>query len=816
MALGFAYLQTELLTRQMRYTTHVAETAFADHVVKGAEAAVAGDQQTSRSLLQSCFDLLSQERNHYYAVDVYLIDISLLAEPLLGAPLERQLADPCKSNFLLEGGLLETLERREPKSWQRLTQALADRRAGILGGESSEPPLSLLAAETIRRQLEIGLQQFQQRLGVRPQVYGRRRFGLVPALPQLLLRLDFTGALHSTFDGGRFPEATQAKSRWEGDGQFSIDAITRAPSDAGDASTFLKLAVSIGESMDMDHIATRCFVHWAGEASPWYDELRRVSRFTQSLGRFVTVDEYFQETYDPGIHDRFKADQYHSPWLAQQATARDARPISASIDYWRHYWRLQSWWNCSALWVLVADSQRSREQFSRAQAAWDRLSVDPLAIDWQQEAEGVDEQLGVAAAGLVEAIGGISAEDPAADRSGCTLVNPFSFARRMRLAESPVLPALEAPIYAAHVGPRGPRVVTDVPALGVTSIRAARGRTRRPSKNSPPLAADNALRNEFLEAFIDPRTGAMVAFHAYHDRTNRLSQQLACRIPGNAVDGRIPPAEYSTMVGQTLEVLEADSIVGRLRSRGRLMHKDAPVADFVQTFTLWRGSRVVELQIELEPHLPLGDDPWNRYYACRFAWSSEAAELHRGLNDVRQTTAAKRIESPLFLQIDDGGSTTTILTGGLPFHRRIGRRMIDSLLISGYEQRRQFLVGVGLDLKQPFRDAAALLAPEVVVPWAPPAASPDSTWLFHIDARHVLANLWQPLWEDDRVAGVRVRLVETEGRSGRVRLQTFRPLSAARKIDGQGQTIETCQVEGQRVTISVSPHEQIEVEARFA
>ena len=300
MALGFAYLLTELLTRQMRYATRVAETAFADHLVAAAQAATAGDVDGARTLLQSCFDLLSQERNHYYAVDVYLIDLSLVADTLIGAPLQRQLAGPAKSNLLLEARLLAQIERDEPAAWEHLRAAVADSRVGLIGGEFAELPLALLSTDTIRRQLENGIQEFTERLGKRPQVFGRRRFGLVPALPQMLLRMNFTGALHATFDGGRFPEATQAKSRWEGDGQFSIDAITRAPLDATESSTFLNFAHSLGESMDMDHIATRAFVHWAGDSSPWYDELRRVTQFTNSLGRFVTVDEYFRRDLRPG------------------------------------------------------------------------------------------------------------------------------------------------------------------------------------------------------------------------------------------------------------------------------------------------------------------------------------------------------------------------------------------------------------------------------------------------------------------------------------------------------------------------------------
>ena len=57
---------------------------------------------------------------------------------------------------------------------------------------------------------------------------------------------------------------------------------------------------------------------------------------------------------------------------------------------------------------------------------------------------------------------------------------------------------------------------------------------------------------------------------------------------------------------------------------------------------------------------------------------------------------------------------------------------------------------------------------------------------------------------------------ELEGRRGRVNIQTFRPLGSARKIDGLGQTVEVCDVDGPKMTVNVSPHEQVDVEALFA
>ena len=100
-------------------------------------------------------------------------------------------------------------------------------------------------------------------------MFGRYSYGLTPVLPQLLVKSGYQGAFHATFEEGSFPEGSQVKTRWEGVDATSLDAIARVPLNANLPETFLSLATKLGESMDMDHVATLCLAHWPGQISPW-------------------------------------------------------------------------------------------------------------------------------------------------------------------------------------------------------------------------------------------------------------------------------------------------------------------------------------------------------------------------------------------------------------------------------------------------------------------------------------------------------------------------------------------------------------------
>jgi alpha-mannosidase len=823
-ALGFAYLQIRLLTRQMRYASQMSNEAFADNVVAAADAAGEGHLEQARSLVQSCFDLLSQERDHYYAVDVYLIDLALIAETLVGPALAEQLGSATKVNLQVPASVLPVIAG-DAELWELLQAGLEANRIGLVGGDYRELPTTLLASETVQFQLEHGLHEFQERLGRRPQVYGRRTFGLAPALPQLLLRTGFSGAIHATFDGGRFPEATQAKSRWEGDGQFSLDAITRAPQDATASATFLNLATSISESMDMDHIATRCFVHPVGQTSPWFEELKRVTRYTQALGRFVTVEEYFRDTYDPGIHDRFEVNQYRSPYLAGSVAANDPRPISKWMHYWRNWVTLQCWQNACTMQLMVRDGEEARaterdvteriRQFGTnpVDPSWDHASQE-IRGSWQRTVERLAQDVTGSAA---------SSEDrqPGSGEAACyASLNLLGFPRRVYLSSDSIVPSTDPPVYATDVmNALQVQVALDVPGMGIATVQPAAKPPRGTRKTPPPLAEGTQLRNEFFEAQVDPETGGLHGLRTYQSRTNRISQQLAIRWPGKAVGPRAEP-EYSTMVADSVTLLHADTMEGRIETAGRLLGKNGePLARFTQVFTVRRGSRVLELDVGVQPEIEFEANPWEHYLAARFAWSNEAAELTRGINGVRQPATKKQVEAPLYLELDDGDQRTTILAGGIPFHQRSGPRMIETLLLVRGESERQFRLGLGVDLKQPMREALSWLTPSGTVKLSSPTRV-SSTWLFHLDARNVITQTWQPIFHggsdgQQTVAGVRVRMLEAEGRVCQPVLRSFRPLQSVRKIDAQGNTVDVYEPDGDEVTFRVSPQELLELELLF-
>ena len=130
------------------------------------------------------------------------------------------------------------------------------------------------------------------------------------------------------------------------------------------------------------------------------------------------------------------------------------------------------------------------------------------------------------------------------------------------------------------------------------------------------------------------------------------------------------------MLAESIEVTRNGPAVGEITSRGKLVDAAGRrLAGFVQRTTVCQGSRLIRLDLELQD-LELdtleqpGADPWNSYYAARFAWSDTLADLFRGVHLARHPTEAKRIEAPEYLHVETTGGRTTILTGGLPYHRR--------------------------------------------------------------------------------------------------------------------------------------------------
>jgi len=727
-------------------------------------------------------------------------------------------------NLLISGGALDAIAASGLSTISAIRDAIAEKKVGLVGGEASEQRLPLLSCESLLSQLREGQAIYESQLGCKPAVYGRRRFGLTPFLPQILHKIGFNGALHATLDDGRFPTGMQIKTKWEGLDGTSVDALARAPLDATKPESYLNLAVKMGESMDMDHVATVCFAHWPGQTSPWYEDLRRIASFSSALGKFVTLDEYFRETDDTGQLDRFTADQYRSPYLKQAIIRRHENPISSSVNYWRRRAASESAQTLSFLSKQItadADDQSLEELLQEVDRRADANDVGDLE---DRVADRLEKSLHQFSDSLPH--------KDASSQTGYLLVNPCSFVRRIgvEVPNLDALPTVQRPVYAACESEASKFAVVDVPPMGFAWVSAGEKSSRKRRKPPKPLAEDRTkkegvlvLHNEFFEAVIDPTIGTLRALYEYSARGNRISQQLAFRMPGKSdVSGSHwedpdDAAVYSVMKADEVTVTLATPTVGEIVARGQLLDREGKrLAGFLQKYQLWRGSRVLRIEVELDPDEEPRADPWNSYYAARFAWGDDLADLWRTVNETRQPVGGKRFEAPHYVEIEGEKTRTAILTGGLPFHRRQGGDRLDSLLVVRGEKARKFQLGIGIDLTHPMQEALGMMAPPAVVEKtaAPPSPS-DSSWLFHIDAKNVVATHWEPVIEEAGVAGYRVRLLETEGRSASVGLSSFRPATSARQIDFQGQTLCECKVEDGRARLEMTGHEWIEVQVLY-
>lgn len=804
LALGYCYLQVELLTRQMRYASNLDEIYFDNQVVSAANAAVAGDPEKARQLLQGCYDVLGEERDHFYPVDAFLMDLTLVAETTVGPALRDELQSGHQVNLMLSGQTLDAMARQQPETLAAVRQAVADGQATIIGGEYHEGPTAILDHESMLAELRRGREAYERHLGSSPRIFGRRRFGLSPMLPQILKKFGFQAALHATLDGGHFPDGMHAKTVWEGSDGSQLDALARPPLDASTPETFLNFCMKMGESMDSDHVATLYFAHWPGQVSPWYDDLRRVVRWGPALGKFVGMKTFFEQTDDGGLNDRFEADYYRPPYLKQAIIRKQPDPTKKVADHYQANAKLAAAGSLHALSALL-----------HGDVPGENPGPQPFGDNDQEAASG-----DAAGAQLNRALESFAAALPRSDAPpapGYLVANPLSFVRRtlVEVSELTSLPGVDPPVYAAGESNGSRHVVVDVPPMGFVWITgdSDAAKPQKPLVDTEELV----LRNEYMEIRFDETTGAIRSLHDYVNRGNRLSQQLALRSP--ALRGEEGPGQgYSVMVADSIETTLSDPAVGEVVSRGRLVDREGQrLAGFEQRFRLVRGSRVLRIDVQLDADEAPRPDPWNSYYTCRFAWADENVDVYRTVGGVREATANNKFEAPLYVDLDLPKQRTAILTGGLPYHRKIGYRMLDTMLLAAGDTTRQFTLGVGIDVTHPLQEALALLTPPTALfQNAPPPASAASGWLFHVDSKNVVATHWQPLVEDAQPVGFCVRLLEAYGRAAKTTLSTFRAAASARKVDFSGNSLSDCEVQADKIRFEMSPREWAQLEVRWA
>ncbi|HBT78425.1 MAG TPA: hypothetical protein DEB39_16205, partial [Planctomycetaceae bacterium] len=359
------------------------------------------------------------------------------------------------------------------------------------------------------------------------------------------------------------------------------------------------------------------------------------------------------------------------------------------------------------------------------------------------------------------------------------------------------------------------------------------------------------LRNDHFEVRVDALSGAMIALRVHAERGNRLAMQIARRLSKKERDADERSEDdsnygYSIMSADEIVVESAGPITGRLRISGRLIHPDGrTLARFIQRQTVRRVGRSIEVQLELTPEISeedavMKDEPWDSYFAVRWAWGDETHDLYGGVHEGRYPIDpdARCLQLPEFIDLRNETESITLLTNGLPYHRRYGFRRLDTILLSGEELRagddtqgamrtpdeqpdeqpsRTFRFGYAHNAGDPValsREFALLPEEELVVRTvgsAPPV--PMADWLYFIESRNVSCIHWAVL---PGTARLRATLLESEGLAANCRFRCRRPILSAIRLNLLGEPGEPLEITEGEIAISMRPHEILPIEFEVA
>jgi hypothetical protein len=765
-ALGTARFLTDLLARHLHYMNSSDDSHLKTLVFDSIKSYRDGDFEAANKHLGEAFDEIGQMKDNYYPIQNYFLDLTLVTETTTGLLLQNLLNDRKKINLFISSNTLKTLPEMNPETFAVLKAAVENKKVELIADDAEPGPLPLLPIlDTADRILE-GNAVFRDLLNVSPKIFGRLRAGLTPVLPQLLKLAGVTGAIHfAPLDGWRIKENEQSKMIWQGIDGTKLDTLVRYPVDASQTVSFFEFADQLGETISSDHAPTTVFAQFPGQTSSWLDDLRRMSKFATTLGKFMGVETYFDDTPQCGGTQQLGSEKY--PFDALAGIETD--PIS----HWNSIYRANSdrmvHSAIETILNLLSRTKRSKHE------------ERPLA---EQFAEAVT-----------------AASDGA---NACFLVvNPLSFPRRVFVENDPV----EVPPLGYTFVEKGQPVVEQSPIKSFwgfrqsepTIIRKELDDTGRGTKRQVYL-----LENEYYRAKIDATTGMLRSIFTGKSRYNQLSRQLGFR----------KDKEYSIQAADEITILENGAKFGKLEIKGRLVQPDgSTAAKFTETVTIRRKSRLLEFDLTLEPITEPGGNLWNSYYAVRYAWNDETLELRGGLNDgVHTVPTGNRLQIPQFVDLRSDSSSLTFFSEGLPFHRQFGLRQLDTLLICKGETQRNFHLAVGIDIKQPVQTSQEYLLRNE--DWMIPVSEPPkhlSAWFFQIEAKNVVALYWEPVIENEKTLGLTVFLLETEGRRAHFPFRSFlTPKKAVTKnlLDEEQKELK---IESDAVLIDMHGHELLPV-----
>lgn len=777
-ALGYAYLHVDLLTRAMRYSSVLNTEHFSAATIAAARAAHTGNTTAMQEELARAFDLLNDARHHVYSVDYYVVDLTLVADSVLGEPLRAKLTSGVPTNVLIAGEQIEQLATAHPATLAALRSAVAADTASIIGGKFVHRSTSYEGPEALVAEISRGQQTALQYIGREYEIFGQFDSTFTPLLPQVLRSFGFKGALHCAFDGGTLPRADQRKTNWGTDSESSVEALCVTPLSAADPDTWLSLPKKVGDSIAHDHVATVVLAGYPGAECEYLDDLRRAARFGTVLGKLITLDEYFQ--------------------------------ITRQSDDWVRF--------------------SPREYANRSQLSWSADALSNQVAANQREATAVHRQI---AAGLAAATGLKPCDTPTTPTDSHVVINPWSFETNYIFGLDPLTTTATSPASTSPAtGTAKPALLPDVLACGYRALL--------PSVVVSPvaLAEDLVLRNERLEVAISQKTGGIQSLRMHRDRSTRVSQRLVFHhetsksvIESQMVAGRVRISRNDELVGEITSsgrLLDPKGkLLANFTQRVRVVRGILPI--------------IIEVELEPQ-QMPSGNPwksyfasriAWvDEALAIRRGTNWAGRETER-----EQIESPEWVEID-----DVIGRVTCFAMGLPFHRRAAPNWLDTLLFIDGESARHfHFALGLDMKNPAQAAPALWACGQPYIAEM-PGAQSAPRGWFLHAGAKNVLITHVEPLYSkpptttDDPTPptapgsaggstepptasttpiGIRARLYETDGRDTRTTLTAFRPFTSARLTDFRGNPIEVLSLSNGAAEFDLPPYRYLQVEAEW-
>lgn len=789
-ALSYAYLQVQLMTRQLRYSTTLDQQLFEERVVTAAKAYVeigdGGETATCQDRLAACFDMLLEERNNYYPTEANLLNLVLVqAKP---SRLAEQLDHEHAFNLLLTGNRLQQVELQNHAALPLLRKKYSSKQVDIVLSAQHELPVQLVAIESLANQIQKSRITATQVLELdaetnSPSTYGSYRFGLNPQLPNILDQFGFELAIHSTLSGGKVPAPSSPVINWQGNDGTNINGLAVTPIDATAPEGFLNLATKIGEMLDSYHHAELLFVHWPNKYSVWLRDLIRIEKYGPLLGRFKTFQQLNETIYDSGFSDTYAAEDYHLPYLDIAFQKQQGDAISRWVRYWSLHYRIRSLKNLATVGSIALVNAKSFEwQQLLGNTAQLQDELEERAAGASGDYDDIELRINQCVEHELKATEILRVDDAQDKRSPLPLlVNPNEH------VQSVFLPDSNATVECAPF------------CLASDLMNTV-------DRNSPALVAPTkdeqppVLRNEFFEVHFDAATGGIRKVKRYSNKQNLFSQRLACRTSKSWKERGFKrhKSRYSKMIATDVASTtqkQHQQHWASVTSRGILKtvadeddddSSARQIVEFEQTVTLRRGDRRIYFDVKLQSEEPVSGDPWRNYIATRIAWADEDAAVYRSENETPDRVFQEKFVAPNFIEINSKDSKITMLPGGMPFHRRSDRRMLDTLLVVAGEQQKQFKFAIAIDVDSSMAEAVSMQSPIYSMNRIT-SEQAIAGWVFHLSCKNVVVTSMKPIGSSGKTTGVILRLLETEGRPGKLKLTAPFKIKRARRCKFSGE-----------------------------